>query len=71
MCDVGPQLIGLGDEVVFAVASDDYGLESDCKWTSEYLKSPLRRKIDEITQKAYHKNLVLGCMLVEKLYIKV
>ena len=49
-----------------AVASDDYGLESDCKWTSEYLKSPLRRKIDEITQKAYHKNLVLGCMLVEK-----
>ena len=66
VCDVVPQLIGWGDEVVFAVASDDYGLESDCKWTSEYLKSPLRRKIDEITQKAYHKNLVLGCMLVEK-----
>ena len=37
VCDVVPQLIGWGDEVVFAVASDDYGLESDCKWTSEYL----------------------------------
>lgn len=66
VCDVVPQLIGLGDEVVFAVASDDYGLESDSKWTSEYLKSPLRRKIDEITNKAYQKNLIVGCMLVEK-----
>ena len=65
-CCVVPQLIGFGDEVVFAVASDDYGLESDVEWNLEYMKSPLNRKIDEITRKEYYKNLVLGCMLIEK-----
>ena len=65
-CGVVPQFIGLGDEVVFAVASDDYGLESDVEWNLEYMRSPLRRKIDEITNQAYQKNLLLGCLLVEK-----
>ena len=65
-CGVVPQFVGLDDEVVFAVASDDYGLESDVEWNLEYMKSPLNRKIDEITRKEYYKNLVLGCMLIEK-----
>ena len=65
-CGVVPQFIGLGDEVVFAVASDDYGLESDVEWNQEYMRSPLSRKIDEITQREYNKNLVLSCMLIEK-----
>ena len=65
-CSVVPQFIGLGDEVVLAVASDDYGLESDVEWNLEYMRSPLRRKIDEITNQAYQKNLLLGCLLVEK-----
>ena len=66
LCGVAPQFIGLGDEVVFAVASDDYGLESDVEWNLEYMRSSLSRKIDEITNQAYQKNLILGCLLVEK-----
>ena len=66
MCGVAPQYIGLGDEVVFAVASDDCELESDVEWNQEHMRSPLSRKIDEITQREYYKNLVLSCMLIEK-----
>ena len=65
-CGVVPQFIGLGDEVVLAVASDDHGLESDVEWNQEYMKSPLSKKIDEITRKEHYKNLVLSCMLIEK-----
>lgn len=66
LCAVVPQYTSLGDEVVLAVASDDFGLESDPELNAVYLNSPLRNKIDEITTKEYNKNLVLGCMLVEK-----
>ena len=66
VCGVAPQFIGLGDEVVFAVASDDYELESAFEYKQEYLNSRLRDKIDKIFRREYDKNLVLGCMLVEK-----
>ena len=66
LCGVAPQLIGLGDEVVFAVASDDYELESAFEYKQEYMNSRLRDKIDKIFRREYDKNLVLGCMLVEK-----
>ncbi len=36
-CGVAPQFIGLGDEVVFAVASDDYELESAFEYKQEYM----------------------------------
>ena len=65
-CGVVPQFIGLGDEVVFAVASDDYELESAFEYKQEYMNSRLRDKIDKIFRREYDKNLVLGCMLVEK-----
>ena len=65
-CGVVPQFIGLGDEVVFAVASDSYELESAFEYKPEYMNSPLRNKIDKIFDKEYDKNLVLGCILVEK-----
>ena len=66
LCGVAPQFIGLGDEVVFAVASDDYELESAFEYKQEYMNSRLRDKIDKIFRREYDKNLVLGCMLVEK-----
>lgn len=66
VCDFMPYFIGLGNEVVIAVESDDYGLKFDREWDSEYWESPLRGKIDEITRKANRKNLVLSCMLIEK-----
>ena len=65
-CGVVPQLIGLGDEVVFAVASDDYELESAFEYKPEYMNSRLRDKIDKIFEREYNKNLVLGCMLIEQ-----
>ena len=65
-CGVVPQFIGLGDEVVFAVASDDYELESAFEYKPEYMNSRLREKIDKIFVREYNKNLVLGCMLIEK-----
>ena len=66
VCGVAPQFIGLGDEVVFAVASDDYELESAFEYKQEYMNSRLRDKIDKFFRREYDKNLVLGCMLVEK-----
>ena len=66
MCGVAPQYIGLGDEVVFAVASDDCELESAFEYKQEYMNSRLRDKIDEVFRREYDKNLVLGCMLIEK-----
>ena len=66
LCGVAPQFIGLGEEVVFAVASDDYELESAFEYKPEYMNSRLRDKIDEAFRKEYDKNLVLGCLLVEK-----
>ena len=66
LCGVVPQYIGLGDEVVFAVASDDYELESVFEYKQEYMNSRLRDKIDKMFRREYDKNLVLGCMLVEK-----
>lgn len=66
VCGVSPQFIGLGDEVIFAVASDSYELESAFEYKPEYMNSPLLNKIDKIFDKEYDKNLVLGCMLVEK-----
>lgn len=69
-CGVVPQYIGLGDEVVFAVASDDYELEYAFEYKQEYRDSHLRDKIDRIFNKEYDKNIVLGCMLVEK-YIHI
>ena len=65
-CGVAPQYIGLGDEVVFAVASDNYELESAFEYKPEYMNSRLREKIDKIFVREYNKNLVLGCMLIEK-----
>ncbi len=65
-CGVAPQFIGLGDEVIFAVASDDYELESAFDYKPEQMNSRLRNKIDKVYRKEYNKNLVLGCMLVEK-----
>ena len=65
-CGVVPQFIGLGDEVVFAVASDSYELESAFEYKPEYMNSRLREKIDKIFVREYNKNLVLGCMLIEK-----
>lgn len=65
-CGVVPQFIGWGDEVVFAVASDDYELEYAFEYKQEYMNSHLRDKMDKIFEKEYDKNLVLGCILVEK-----
>ena len=65
-CGVVPQYIGLGDEVVFAVASDDYELESAFDNKPGNMNSCLRDKVDMIFRREYDKNLVLGCMLVEK-----
>ena len=65
-CGVAPQFIGLGDEVVFAVASDDCELESVFDNKPEYMISCLHNKIDKIFRREYDKNLILGCLLVEK-----
>jgi hypothetical protein len=48
------------------VASDDYELESAFEYKQEYMNSRLRDKIDKIFRREYDKNLVLGCVLVEK-----
>ena len=60
LCGVVPQYIGLGDEVVLAVSVDDFFLHSDYK---EYLNDNL---VNKIINKEYQRNLVLGCLLVEK-----
>ena len=60
LCKVVPQYIGLGDEVVFAVAPDDYNLHAD------FDNTPLHDKLYEIIDEEYQRNLVLGCMLIEK-----
>lgn len=66
VCGAVPQFIGLGDEVVFAVASDDFELEYAFGYKQEYMNTRLRNKIDKIFDKEYDKNLVLACILVEK-----
>ena len=60
LCGVVPQYIGLGDEVVLAVSVDDFFLHSDYK---EYLNDNL---VNKIINKEYQRNLVLGCLLLEK-----
>ena len=60
LCGVVPQYIGLGDEVVLAVSVDDFFLHSDYK---EYLNDNL---VNKIIDKEYQRNLVLGCLLLEK-----
>lgn len=60
LCGVVPQFIGLGDEVVLAVSVDDFFLHSDYK---EYLNDNL---VNKIIDKEYQRNLVLGCLLLEK-----
>ena len=65
-CGVVPQFIGLGDEIVFAVASDDCELESAFDYKPEFMNSRLRDKIDEAFRREYDKNLIFGCLLVEK-----
>ena len=60
LCRVVPQYIGLGDEVVFAVTPDDYNLHSD------FDNTPLHDKLYDIIYEEYQRNLVLGCMLIEK-----
>lgn len=66
ICGVDPQFIGLGDEVVFAAEPSVYELEAAFEYKPEYMKSRLRDKIEKILDKEYIKDLVLGCMLVEK-----
>ena len=60
LCNVVPQYIGVGDEVVFAVAPDDYNLHKD------FDNTPLLNKLYEIIDNEYQRNLVLGCLLIEK-----
>lgn len=60
LCGLVTQYIGVGDEVVFAVASDDYNLQLD------FVKTPLHDKLYEIIDNEYQRNLVLSCMLIEK-----
>ena len=62
-CGATPQLIGLGDEVVLAVASDYHMLDSVL---DDVRRNTDSRKIDEILRKEYNKDFVLGCMLVEQ-----
>jgi hypothetical protein len=50
----------VGDEVVFAVAPDDYNLHKD------FDNTPLLNKLYEIIDNEYQRNLVLGCLLIEK-----
>lgn len=64
-CGTTPQLIGLGDEVVLAVASDYHMFDSVYDDLRRSTKSPQCNKIDEILRKEYNKDFVLGCMLVE------
>ena len=60
LCGVEPQYIGIGDEVVFAVAPSDYNLHED------FDNTPLHDKLYEVIDKEYQRNLVLGCLLIEK-----
>lgn len=60
LCGVVPQYLGIGDEVVFAVAPDDYNLHED------FDNTPLHDKLYEVIDKEYQRNLVLGCLLIEK-----
>ena len=60
LCDVVPQYLGIGDEVVFAVAPGDYNLHED------FDNTPLHDKLYEVIDKEYQRNLVLGCLLIEK-----
>ena len=50
----------MGDEVLFAVAPDDYNLHADFENTH------LHKKLYEIIDKEYQRNLVLACILIEK-----
>ena len=60
LCGVVPQYIGLGNEVVLAVSVDDFFLHSEYE---EYLNDNL---VNKIIDKEYQRNLVLGCLLLEK-----
>ena len=60
LCGVVPQYIGLGNEIVLAVSVDDFFLHSEYE---EYLNDNL---VNKIINKEYQRNLVLGCLLVEK-----
>ena len=64
-CGATPQLIGLDDEVVLAVASGYHMLDSVLDDVRRSTKSPQCDEIDEILRKEYNKDFVLGCMLVE------
>ncbi len=66
VCGATPQLIGLGDEIVLAVAHDYHMYDSVFDDLRISTKSPQRDKIDEILRKEYNKDFVLGCLLVEK-----
>lgn len=60
LCGIAPQYIGIGEEVVFAVTPYDYDLHED------FDKIPLHDKLYEVIDKEYQRNLVLGCLLIEK-----
>ena len=60
LCGVVPQYIGLGNEIVLAVSVDDFFLHSEYE---EYLNDNL---VNKIIDKEYQRNLVLGCLLLEK-----
>ena len=60
LCSVVTQYVGVGDEVLFAVAPDDYNLHADFENTH------LHKKLYEIIDKEYQRNLVLACILIEK-----
>ena len=60
LCGVVAQYIGVGDEVVLAVAPYDYDLHS------VFDNTPLCDKLYEIIDNEYKRNLVLGCLLIEK-----
>lgn len=58
LCGIGPQYIGIGEEVVFAVTPYDYDLHED------FDNTPLHDKL--YIDKEYQRNLVLGCLLIER-----
>ena len=60
LCGIAPQYIGIGEEVVFAVTPYDYDLHED------FDNTPLHKKLYEVIDKEYQRNLVLGCLLIER-----
>lgn len=60
LCGIAPQYIGIGEEVVFAVTPYDYDLHED------FDNTPLHDKLYEVIDKEYLRNLVLGCLLIER-----